>query len=111
MLTGGIEEFTCFVGTTVQEAWSTSEPLRRAADTSITTYAEELAKDFAAAIDRHGALHGVTPLGLAYHVQAVLQGAFVIAKAKGEPAYAREIVTHLKRYVTMLFEKDDADAD
>ncbi|MGH6786459.1 MAG: TetR/AcrR family transcriptional regulator [Novosphingobium sp.] len=107
MLIGGMEDFTCFVGTTVQEAWATSEPLRRAADASITAYGEELANDIEAAIARHGAAPGVTALGLAYHVQAVLQGAFVLAKAKGDPAYARETVAHLKRYVTMLFGKGE----
>ena len=38
--------------------------------------------------------------------QAVVQGAFVLAKAKGEPALARETVLHLKRYVLTLFKKE-----
>ena len=46
------------------------------------------------------------PTGLTYHVQAVLQGAFVLAKAKGDPAYARDTIVHLKRYVIMLFGKE-----
>ena len=46
------------------------------------------------------------PTGLTYHVQAVLQGAFVLAKAKGNPAYARDTIVHLKRYMTMLFGKE-----
>lgn len=111
MLTGGIEDFSCFVGTTVQEAWATSDPLRRAADASITAYSEELAKDVQAALDANGGVAGITALGLAYHVQAVLQGAFVLAKAKGDPAYARDTVAHLKRYVTMLFTQEASNAD
>lgn len=43
---------------------------------------------------------------LADHTKAVLQGAFVLAKAKGDPALARDTVAHLKRYVTMLFETE-----
>ena len=46
------------------------------------------------------------PTGLTYHVQAVLQGAFVLAKAKGDPAYACDTIVHLKRYVIMLFGKE-----
>jgi TetR/AcrR family transcriptional regulator, transcriptional repressor for nem operon len=104
MIGGPAEDWTCFVGTTVQEAFATSGPLREAANASITAYAEALAKDVQAAIDHYGIADGVTALGLAYHVQAVLQGAFVLAKAKGDPEIARESVAHLKRYVEMLFE-------
>ena len=108
MIAGAAEDYTCFVGTTVQEAFATSEPLRAASDASITAYADRLAIDIQEAIDRYGVAHGVTALGLAYHTQAVLQGAFVLAKAKGDPALARESVAHLKRYVSMLFGKDPA---
>jgi len=45
----------------------------------------------------------ITALGLAQHVQSVLQGAFVLAKTTNDPAIARGTVTHLKRYVRMLF--------
>ena len=43
---------------------------------------------------------------LADHTKAVLHGAFVLAKAKGDPALGRDTVAHLKRYATMLFEKE-----
>ena len=36
-------------------------------------------------------------------IQAVLQGAFVLAKADGGPAIARDMASHLKRYVRLLF--------
>jgi TetR/AcrR family transcriptional regulator, transcriptional repressor for nem operon len=39
-------------------------------------------------------------------VQAVLQGAFILAKAKADPQIARASAAHLKRYVEMLFEKE-----
>ena len=103
MIDGPAEDWTCFVGTTVQETFATSDPLRRAADASITAYGEAFAKDIQAAMDRYPVAPVITALGLAYHVQAVLQGAFVLAKAKGDPAIARESVNHLKRYVSMLF--------
>ena len=105
MLDGPVEGFTCFVGTMVQEAFATNDNIRAACDASITAYAERLAQDIQAAIERHGIGYSVTALGLAYHIQAVLQGTFVLAKAKGDPAIARETVIHLKRYVLMLFAK------
>jgi TetR/AcrR family transcriptional regulator, transcriptional repressor for nem operon len=105
MLNGPAEDFTCFVGTMVQEAYNSSDPIRTACDASITAYARRLAEDIEAAIDQYGIGHGVNALDLAYYIQAVLQGAFILAKAKGSPEIARDSVAHLKRYVLMLFAK------
>ncbi|HEV7234508.1 MAG TPA: TetR/AcrR family transcriptional regulator [Sphingorhabdus sp.] len=106
MLDGPVEDFTCFVGTMVQEAYKSSDPIRAACDASITAYAHRLAEDIDLAINAYGIAYGVSSLGLAFHIQAVLQGAFIMAKAKGDPQIARETVTHLKRYVTMLFNQE-----
>lgn len=106
MLDGPIEDFTCFVGTMVQEAYATSDPIRAACNASITAYAERLAEDIQPAIDRYKPGPDITALGLAYHTQAVLQGAFIMAKAKGDPAIARDTVNHLQRYVRMLFGRE-----
>jgi TetR/AcrR family transcriptional repressor of nem operon len=103
MLDGPVENFTCFVGTIVQEAFATNDAIRAACDASITAYAERLAEGIQPAIDRYGISYGTTALSLAYHIQGVLQGAFILAKAKGDPAIARETVIHLKRYVEILF--------
>ena len=107
MLNGPAEDFSCFVGTIVQEAFVTSAPLRTAADASLSAYAERLAQDIQLAIDNHPIDPGVSSLSLAYHVQAVLQGSFILAKAKHDPALARDTVAHLKRYVTMLFTRGE----
>jgi TetR/AcrR family transcriptional regulator, transcriptional repressor for nem operon len=106
MLGGPIEDFTCFVGTMVQETYNSSDAIRAACDASITAYANRLAEDIELAIRANGIAHGVTALDLAYHIQAVLQGAFIMAKAKHDPQIARDTVTHLKRYVAMLFNRD-----
>ena len=103
MLEGPVEEFTCFVGTMVQESFASSSAIREACEASLSAYCEALAKDVAAAIAQHGVVEGVTALGLARHVQAVLQGAFILAKGQNDPAIARDSVMHLKRYVMMLF--------
>lgn len=106
MIAGPAEDYSCFVGSMVQEAFATSDAVRAAGDASITAYSKRLAEDIQQAIDRYGAPAGVSALGLAYHVQAVLQGAFVLAKAKGDPAYPRETIGHLKRYLSLIFGKE-----
>jgi TetR/AcrR family transcriptional regulator, transcriptional repressor for nem operon len=105
IIDGPVEAFTCFVGTMVQEAYATSPAIRIACDASITAYAERLAEDVQAAIDAYPVDNATTALGLAYHIQAVLQGAFILAKAKDDPAIARDSVGHLKRYVSMVFSR------
>lgn len=107
MIEGPAEGFTCFVGTMVQESFASSEALRVASEQSITAYCEALSVDVQAAIDRYGIEDAVTAMGLAWHVQAVLQGAFVVAKATNDPALARASVMHLKRYIIMLFNQGD----
>jgi TetR/AcrR family transcriptional regulator, transcriptional repressor for nem operon len=106
LIDGPAEDFTCYVGTMVQESFASSDTLRRAADASITAYAERLAEDIGAAIEKHGIKDSVSAISLAYHVQAVLQGAFILAKAKADPQIARESAAHLKRYVEMLFKRE-----
>jgi len=103
MLEGPVEDFTCFVGTMVQEAYATNDAIRAACEASITAYCEALAPDIEAAIARHGIAHGVGAMSLARHVQAVLQGAFIMAKTTNDADIARDSVAHLKRYIGMLF--------
>lgn len=108
MLEGPAEDFTCFVGTMVQESFATSEAIRAACEASLAAYCERLAEDFAAVLAVYGTPDGATALGLARHVQAVLQGSFILAKAANDPAIAKESVTHLKRYIGMLFGRVEA---
>ena len=106
LIAGGVADFTCLVGTMVQEVHETSPAIRAACDASITGHAETLVPDIAAALKAHG-VEGVDPHGLALHTQAVLQGAFILAKARGADGggsdTARESAAHLKRYFQLLF--------
>jgi TetR/AcrR family transcriptional repressor of nem operon len=112
LLTGPVEEFSCLVGTMVQEAYATHPEIREACDASISGHARTLESDIAAALERYR-VTGVTAPSLALHAQAVLQGSFILAKAKGGPEAAADSVAHLKRYFTLLFriakEEDDAE--
>lgn len=103
MIDGAAEDFTCFVGTMVQEAFATSPALRDAGAASLAAYCGALVPDIDAAIAAYGIRDHVTADALAWHIQTVLQGAFVIAKATGDPARARASIAHLKRYIVQLF--------
>jgi TetR/AcrR family transcriptional regulator, transcriptional repressor for nem operon len=102
MLVGPVEEFTCLVGTMVQEAFGSSDAIRTACEASIRGHAKKLEVDLAEAITARG-LAGITADSLALHTQAVLQGAFILAKATGGPDLARKSVAHLRRYIELLF--------
>lgn len=103
LLQGALPEFTCLVGTMVQEAYETSPSIRDACNRSITEHADKVSADIAAAMERYGIDADWTAASLALHTQAVLQGAFILAKAKNGHAVAAECVDHLRRYVELLF--------
>jgi TetR/AcrR family transcriptional repressor of nem operon len=103
ILKGEVREFTCLAGTMVQEVYETHPAIRAAVDRSISGHAAKVEADIAEAMKRHR-LHAVwTAKDLALHTQAVLQGAFVLAKAKGGAAVAADSIDHLRRYVELLF--------
>ncbi|MCP8937629.1 TetR/AcrR family transcriptional regulator [Alsobacter sp. SYSU M60028] len=105
ILRGDVAEFTCLVGTMVQEAYGSHPAIREACDASISTHAEKVEADIAAAMAARGMAETEwTARGLALHTQAVLQGAFILAKAKGGADIAAESIDHLIRYVKLLFD-------
>lgn len=100
---GPLEAFTCFAGTTVQETFAASEPLRAACGASITGHASTLVADFAEALRKYPPRERVTAQSLALYTQTVLQGGFVLAKAKGDAEPLLDGIAHLKRYLQLLF--------
>jgi TetR/AcrR family transcriptional repressor of nem operon len=103
LLRGDLPQFTCLVGTMVQEVYDTHPPLRDACDKSISEHAARLEADISEAIQLHGIHSDWTPESLALYTQAVLQGSFILAKAKGGPDIAASCIDHLHRYVELLF--------
>jgi TetR/AcrR family transcriptional regulator, transcriptional repressor for nem operon len=103
MMDGPIAEFTCFVGTMAQEAWMTSPPVAAATWDSMRRHGEKLVPDIEAAMAARGIAGAWSAEGLAQHIVAVTQGAFILAKASGDAAPARESLDHLRRYVALLF--------
>jgi len=103
MMDGEIADFSCFAGTMVQEAWATSPAVRAGAWDSMSRHAEALVPDIDAAIESRGLSGRLNARSLALHTVAVMQGAFILAKASGEAATGRETLIHLRRYVELLF--------
>lgn len=60
--------------------------------------------DFRAALIRGSTAEGITAKSLALHTQVVLQGAFILAKAKDDPSIAGDSIKHLRRYFRLLFD-------
>jgi len=104
ILTGEVPEFTCLVGTMVQEVYGSHPAIRDACDASISSHAETIEADIAQAMKLHGIRARWTAASLALHTQAVLQGAFILAKAKGGADIAISSVDHLRRYIELLFQ-------
>jgi TetR/AcrR family transcriptional repressor of nem operon len=104
ILKGEIAEFTCLIGTMVQEVYSTKPGIREACEASISAHAARVAADIAEAMKRYRIRAPWTAESLALHTQAVLQGAFIVAKAKGSAASAAASIDHLRRYIELLFQ-------
>lgn len=108
LLEGEPAEFTCVAGTMVQEQFGASEDIRTACRDSIFGHAATLEADISAAIAAYGLSPNWTAKSLALHSQAVLQGAFILAKASSDRGVARDMVDHLSRYVRSLFHRPPA---
>lgn len=98
-----IPEATCLLGTMVQETYASAPPIRDACHAGIAGHADSIAVIIAAAKSRHAPQATWSAESLALHTQAVIQGAFILAKARNNLGLARESILHLRRYVELLF--------
>jgi TetR/AcrR family transcriptional repressor of nem operon len=103
ILQGPICDVSCLFGTFVQELYDTHPAIRAACDRHMTDHVAELAKDVAEAKARHRPDAPWTADGVAFHMQAVLQGALIFLKVKQGPDVAVESLGHLRRYIELLF--------
>ncbi len=108
LIGGPAEGFSCVAGTMIQESFRTSEPIRAACRESILGNAELFTADFTEAIATYGI--AADAASLSRHMQAVIQGAFILAKTQDDDeravAMARDSLVHLKSYLTLLFGKE-----
>ena len=101
-----LAQFTCLAGTMVQETYVTHPAIRDACAKTIGDHADWVAIDVAAAKAAHVPDADWDPASLALFTQAVLQGAFILAKAKDDPRAAVDCVAHLERYIDALFQPE-----
>jgi len=106
ILQGGLPDFTCLLGTMVQEVYDTHPAIRAACERHISAHAAAVARDVADARKRYAPKSRWTPESLALFTQAVIQGAFVLAKAKHGPEVAAECLRHLRRYLETQFDRN-----
>src|ERR1700722_4100476 len=103
ILTGELSEYTCLLGTLVQETYATHPDIREACDRGLSSHIAELARDLEAAKRRYAPNAAWSSKGVGYFIQTVLQGAFIFAKPTQSPDTVRESLSHLRRYLKTLF--------
>lgn len=103
LLKGALHDYTCFVGTIISEAYATHPELRAACERDLSAHAEKLEPYIVEAMQRYRVSANWTAQSLALHIQIVVQGAFVLAKAKDSAEVAAESLDHLRRYLESLF--------
>ncbi|MFM7333901.1 MAG: TetR/AcrR family transcriptional regulator [Tabrizicola sp.] len=97
-----LPEFSCVAGTTVQESYETSPPIRAAAERSIRSGFDHVRRHLEEALAAHP-IAGITAESLAQQFQVATQGGIILAKALNDPAPARAAYDHLERYLRLLF--------
>jgi TetR/AcrR family transcriptional repressor of nem operon len=105
ILLGNLPEYTCLLGTMVQETYETHPAIRDACERAIAGHAKTLESDIAAAMTKYNVHSSWTPRSLALYTQAVIQGSFVLAKAEQGSKVAVDCLDHLHRYIELLFER------
>jgi TetR/AcrR family transcriptional regulator, transcriptional repressor for nem operon len=103
ILQGALPDYTCLLGTMVQEIYDTHPAIRAACEMHISAHAATVAKDIAQARRRYAPHAPWSAESLALYIQAVIQGAFILAKAKQGPQVAGECLQHLRRYLETQF--------
>ena len=102
ILRGDAPDYTCLLGTLVQELFDSHPRIRRACDEGISGHARTVGRDIQLAKALYAPDASWDPQVLALFTQASLQGAFILAKAKGSAGIAAKCVDHLRQHVANL---------
>ena len=103
ILQGDLPDYTCLLGTLVQETYATHPDIRAACDKGMSTHIAIITRDVEAAKKLHAPDAPWSAESVGYFIQSVLQGAFIFAKAKQGPEVVRESLAHLRRYLGLIF--------
>lgn len=108
ILKGETAEYTCFLGTLLQETYSTHPDIRAACERGLSSHIVELTRDIQAAKRLYAPRAVWSAESVGYFIQTVLQGSFIFAKAKLGPEIVRQNLEHLRRYLMVLFSRSEA---
>lgn len=108
IISGALADFTCLLGTMVQEAYDTHPVIRSACDKHMSNHAAMVQRDIEAALVEEGLTPDWSAESLAFHTQAVIQGSFIFAKAKHGTAIAQGCLDHLTNYLNFIFKTKNA---
>jgi TetR/AcrR family transcriptional repressor of nem operon len=103
ILQGDLPDYTCLLGTLVQETYATHPGIRQACDQGMSAHIAELTRDVEAAKALYAPKAEWSAESVSCFIQAVLQGGFIFAKAKQNPDVVRQSLAHLRRYLEALF--------
>lgn len=93
---------SCLLGALAQETSAAMPGLRDDLWSVLDAHTDVVAADLAAAKATRAPHADWSPKDVALFTQATLQGAFVLAKARGDGAVVADMVGHLERYVASL---------
>jgi TetR/AcrR family transcriptional regulator, transcriptional repressor for nem operon len=102
LIQGDLPDFTCLLGTMVQETYSTHPEIRDACNRAILFHARTVEADLIEAKRACSPKAKWEPLDVALFAQAAIQGAFILAKAQHDPSAASRAIAHLRQYVASL---------
>ena len=103
ILQRSLPEFTCLLGTMVQETYDTHPEIRAACDQHMSAHAEMVARDIVEAKRLYAPDAPWSAGSMALYIQAVIQGSFILAKAMEGPQVAADCLQHLRRYLQTQF--------
>ena len=103
ILQGGVSDYTCLLGTLVQETYATHPDIRAACELGLSAHISILTRDIEAAKRLYAPDASWSAESVGYFIQSVLQGAFIFAKAKQDPEVVHESLAHLRRYLEAIF--------
>jgi TetR/AcrR family transcriptional repressor of nem operon len=107
LIAGDSWEYSCYAGTTIQETHETHPDIRDACAESIRAHLAMLRGMIEQALVEYPVAK-LRPETLATHMQAVIQGGFVMAKAAQDKQAALDCIDHLHRYLELLFAQPPA---
>lgn len=102
LIQGELPDFTCLLGTLVQETYSTHPDICNACNRAILFHARTVAADLTEAKRSYAPDAKWEPLDVALFAQAAIQGAFILAKAQHDADAACRAIAHLHQYVSSL---------